>query len=1315
MASKTEKQRILSLGLNLLPPADKISDGEALLLDNWRVDQQGQLRSTRGVTAEAAGVGSGKFHTLARVGNDRYGGIGTDLWYGTALGTKVAGGFDGNPLGLAFYQGAVWVMNRNKQLRVQTAGSQQWGIAAPSTAPTAAAGAANTILLNPYSGPQYATFAGFWVQGADSGSTAFNNYPSDDEVVSQAGTVTVVTGSASVVGIGTAFDQTMVGKTIEITTTVNGGPAFYGDRIDSVQGPTELTMAHVFQQDDPGSGLSYQILDQGQAVQFNVALSGGTQTGVVPMYVTAQVAAAWEFVTEYAPGLNSTALGNAPADADTFQFPFYAEDPTAIDTITITLYFDQNLSPPLPITVSLTLPGSILNQNHQSWTNLTIQRAINLDVSGFPQTAPQAETGFTTVDPTSSVYQALLAALGAPHFLEYLGDVGQSGFGPTFTTPNSPVFSQGSVTEDTPNWTNITGLVVTVRLNAPTNFGLGSANIQANVPGSLTGALSYFITFFNDAGEESSAGPEADVNANGQSVELTNIPISSDPQVTKRGIYRIGGGLDQSLLVGKVNDNTSSGPFFDVVPNSQAQDDLIIMPTNHDLPPPARGVLGPFLGQLIAFNTDKHPARYFWTPAGQPWFFPGADDDDIGNWEDAGNDDDAIIGATYRKRLVIFYKQRSIWRLAGSPDTADAERTNANIGIVGSQAIANAGQVDYIVGPEGVYSFNGDFETKVSAQLDPIFKGDWVQVSTGEYLPPIDLPNRSTCVLELINDRLYFSYPEPGQPFPNVTAILHIPSGQWSRRKVNGVAQGFTCFHYEGAGLSLMGGQTANNSGYLQRLEDQPNDNSGTIHLAWQSRFSDQGLPDNFKWYTDLEVDFQTAILQETPSTLTVYLVYDNGTKITLRTINSNTRTTVGVSLGSTQQGVINQGLRGKNAAIRIEGDANSTCIIYGTYLHWYPEERQSQSFDSGTMRTEQVRQIDYLEMETTGSAQQGLYILTSDLPGNLMAERATANFTLPSGRGANRFRLPSLVEGRQTRLTVASQSGGVGSSFQGHGMRMRQRVIGEYIDGTIGEFFESAEFSVAPGRVGELKDFLLDYDTANYGTGTPWSGAVLQVYSDLPGNTSTVVRSMPIPARQTRSPYVFAFEDVSDMLPYGQSFKVRIIPPPGGVIRLHGRATFRARIIGTFFDGSQGEIWETQPIDLASGTGLFREMAIVAQCGGPMTVSFLTELPQQDMQVRASLMFDTTLTTKGRDPIYLRFPGNTKGRLQKVRVSGAFAARIFEVKVYGRGIGNTESNWQWYQVPLEPTSNEFTQIQMPVRATAEEFTWVEIPVDPIE
>lgn len=1339
MASKTEKQRLLSGSLNLLPPGDKIPDGDALQMQNWRADQQGQLRSRKGC-AQIPGPSnpSGVFHTLARSGGTRYCGVGTSLYYGIAgpVMSNVLTGFDGNPLGIAFFQGVGWVMNRNQQLRIVGAANgpysvTKWGIAAPATDPTATAGAQEVQTLNPYNTPNDVTYAGYW-----SAPEVFQNFPASASFSYALGTVTMQNGTALVTVTGGAFTPAMVGMAIQVTGTKNGELYFFGAFIQSVPNSSGLIMgipggAMINYDGDTASGLSYAINQSTPAVSFETNPTQNANFGNVPMVCASTVADPWELVTEFFPYPTTANQDGLVQDSDFFTFPFYADDPTAIESITITLYSNQATYGGQAPTVSVTIPGemfgssgSMLNQAHQSYTNIVIRRAVDIN----PADLAQADNGIDNASvPTTAALQQLYALLSSPHFVEYNGSVQQTGFGPNFIPNGSYIFggltfTQGSVPV-TGNasgvlfdWTNISGIVITVNLLQPTTFGLGAATATSTLQTGLTGTATYFVQFANAQGENSNPSPgtaaSCSVNLNNQGASLSNIATSADPQVTARWIFRIGAGLDQALLVGTIPDNATT-TFLDDTTNVEAQNDGIIMQTNLTLPPAAMGVIGPYFGELIAWGTVDHPARYFWTNEGEPWFFPGSDEEDEGNWEDAGSDDDPLLAITNHYQLIQLYKRRSIWQVVGDPNlpAVNAQQLNQNIGVVGPKAVCNGGMVDFFVGPEGVYRHNLYTEEKISPMLDPIFKGDAVYLSNGQYVPPVDPVLIANAVLAVINDRLYFSYTEQGQQFDSVMLVYHIPTNRWVKQLIGLANSNVTALNYEGGGLGLMAGTTSGSPGLLQ-LETGTGDATSAIPVLWQSRYSDQGLPDNFKWYADLEIDFQTAGINEgAPSTLTVQVVGDDGNLITLGTISSSNRATQGFG-----QQLATYSLRFKKLSVLISGNVNTTCIIYGVYLHWQPEERVGLVFDAGFTDLgipERVKQIDYLELQASGTGQALNPIIWSDLPGSQLAQRFNGSLTVPSARSDLRERLTAIAEGRNFRWRTSAAS-----PWQCHKARLRQRVIGEYIDGTlpVPEYYESPEFSVQPGRVGELKDFLLDYDTLNLSTGLSYSGAgTLEIYSDKPGSALSVVRTISIPPRATRSPFVFALEDMNDVLPYGQLFKVRIYPPAGGVMRLHGRATFRARLIGTFFDGSQGETWETQPIDTVGGTGLFREVRFVAQAGGPMNFYVETSTPGQNVTVKSQFTFTTQADTAGRDPIRFRLPGNTRGALQVFRVDGAYWCRLFSAEVYCRGTGSGARGWGWVPIPLPSTPNEFADIAMLVRSTPEAFEWVEVPVDPIE
>jgi hypothetical protein len=1346
MASKTEKQPIIPGALNLLSPGDRIQAGGSLLQDNWRADQNGELRSRKGTEILAPQIGSGIFHTLVRAGADRFSGIGSQLWWGLLAQTLVASGFDGSPLGIAFYDAAGWVMNRLKQLRLGLGGSTstQWGVGAPATAPIATAGA-----------QQYVNSDGFDylaepAPGIDVGyqdaSGVFHDDPQSTVILTNSGTIAVTNGQTAIVGTGTAFTQAMAGTSIEIDGTLNGVPGQWLAGLTTVTDATHATLGAVYDWDTK-SGLSFDVYvttPAAEADTTNFQEIGGQAS----LQVNASVAGTWivtdNLVVSQSGPINTTTQGVAQDD-DMFRMWVYCSNPAAVSSFAVVLI--SGASDVAGLSAYVTLPGSALNQTPKSWTLLQILRNVDIDswtaaiaaVGTVPNTVPNSTTPVSANPAELAALQASYSQrLASPHFTQI--QQGQTLTGEVLIAngdlvTGGPGYSGGQPTSI--NWAAISAMQVLVALTAPCVFNLDNAYFTGAVAGVLTGTGNYFVSFANQWNEDGDISPASNtITCQGQSAELTAVPISPDPQVTQRWIWRLGFGSTEALQVGQISDNVTT-TFIDTVSVVSAQDTGLVAPgstanSSRTLPPPCSGVMGPYLSQLIAWGHPLYPCRYFWTEPGIPWAFPGANDPNVGTWEDAGSADDALVYVTNHQLMALFYKQRSLGRLYGSPDTADYQEVDQTCGLVGPRAVVNGGQVDYFMGAEGIYYRNYDSKEKISTDIDPIFKGDYVQLSEGEFIPPINPTWIGLSVLELCNDRLYVSYVEAGLSLPSVTlicqlpgqtAITDVPTYRWSRMKLNTTAiaapQGFTALHYDGNPYALMGGVTGNwvaddvvaTGGYLMQLETgDSTDNGQTIHVAWQSRFSDQGLPDNYKRYADWGLDFQTSFNSDGLSTLDVYVVYkvdgSDPIKVQVGTASSAVRTTLQFSL----MGILIEGedLRAKSFSVRVEGDINSTCILYGAYVHWYPEERVGTIFDSGFTNlgiSERVKQVDYFELYSTGAGQQVTQVLYADLPGSLLTVQQSAAITLPNGKGDVRQRLPEILEGRNLRMVLSGSP-----AYQIHQARLRQRVIGEYIDGTIGEYFESPEFSVAPGRDGELKDLLLDYDSSA-------AGGLLKLYADAnppeAGATLSVVRTLTIPTG-TRRTFAFAFEDSSNNLPYGTLFKIRIYPAPGGILRLHGRATIRARLIGVCFDGGAGEQWLTQPIDLFGGMGVFRELAIVAQTGGPMNFTMFTELPNEVMTAVSTIPVNSPNATS-RIPVFSRLPGTTKGQLQQFQLSGPYWARLFEVKVLGRGLGNSSSEWEWRDVPMEATPNEWQQIQMPVRATPEEFTWVDLPVDVIE
>jgi hypothetical protein len=142
-------QKVLTGGVNLLPPSDMLQEHQAEYALNWRVDQVGALKARQGTTLLYGGYPS-YVHTLALVEGtartaaqrDRYVGADEYLYLRdqlvTLAGTSMPATYDGTQLGWASYRGYLWVMNQARQSRVDGELAYAWTPAAPGAASTVA-------------------------------------------------------------------------------------------------------------------------------------------------------------------------------------------------------------------------------------------------------------------------------------------------------------------------------------------------------------------------------------------------------------------------------------------------------------------------------------------------------------------------------------------------------------------------------------------------------------------------------------------------------------------------------------------------------------------------------------------------------------------------------------------------------------------------------------------------------------------------------------------------------------------------------------------------------------------------------------------------------------------------------------------------------------------------------------------------------------------------------------------------------------------------------------------------------------------------
>ncbi len=491
MASKPDPERILSGGLELLSPGDKLAAGNSLILDNFRVDQGNELRSRFGTFKQCGPIGSGIFHTLRRTANARYAGIGPTLYNGTNLENSVVTGLDGNPLGLAFYQGRGWLMNPAKQRSLLDKTSVQWGVPAPVTAPKATGGGQVSTLINEF----------------DSGNitVAVASPPTDTDPFS-------------------------------VYAMKNGAPITNDPPNDTV------------------------------TAKFD---SGNKRSGGASLQVIMSAAAA---INAYASGGGDTSINGQISDEDVIRVWFYASNPSLIDSLAVYVksaggYAEYSFD-----------PAKFVNQALNSWTQLKVRRRLNLDdwsqriaSAANPQgqqILPQDTNPQQTVSDIESQFATMVQS---PTFV-----ITGSGWPQTNIGGAPPATYPPSAEMLALNWHAITELGVSVKVTDACQVGVDRAEVIGTVGDNSTGAIQFFVTFANSLGQDSNPSPASNsVIAGENDITLTNLPISSSPDVQQRWIYRIGGGLSQAMLVQKIYDNSTTGPVLILTSNAQAQADGI--------------------------------------------------------------------------------------------------------------------------------------------------------------------------------------------------------------------------------------------------------------------------------------------------------------------------------------------------------------------------------------------------------------------------------------------------------------------------------------------------------------------------------------------------------------------------------------------------------------------------------------------------------------------------------------------------------------------------------------------------------------------
>lgn len=246
----------------------------------------------------------------------------------------------------------------------------------------------------------------------------------------------------------------------------------------------------------------------------------------------------------------------------------------------------------------------------------------------------------------------------------------------------------------------------------------GATTTALHPPGGTLAAGNYkvAVTFVNALGEESNPSDILDVNgvALNDQIDLSNIPISADPQVTTKNIYTtdVGGALLK--FHGSIANGVTIYTIEDVL-NLGA-----LLEYDHDAPPD--GLIG------IEVHKDRifgfKDATIYFSKDFDVWYWPQGELDQEQIFTiDVGNSDPITGLKTFYDVLLIF-KKYDVYVLSGDNELnfrVDRVRSDERVGTVSDRSIKIIGNYCYFLGVNSVYRTNGITVEEVGDPIGDFF------------------------------------------------------------------------------------------------------------------------------------------------------------------------------------------------------------------------------------------------------------------------------------------------------------------------------------------------------------------------------------------------------------------------------------------------------------------------------------------------------------------------------------------------------------------------------------------------------------------
>ena len=286
---------------------------------------------------------------------------------------------------------------------------------------------------------------------------------------------------------------------------------------------------------------------------------------------------------------------------------------------------------------------------------------------------------------------------------------------------------------------------------------------DAAVAGSLTGNYTYKTAFYASVTHTLGAlSPESNnVNVVGSEITVSNLPlICSDPQIDTVNIYRSQGGITGAwYFVDSVPFGVAT--FLDIIGDTGLGDQV----NDNTISPPTCNVAGRYKQVMLAADIIANP-RYV-SPS-QPSMPEDFDVTILQQVMDAGDTAVFIIemgdyAVVFGRRSIYFFQQDTSGIIYTAKVISGKGTTSGNSVSMGDAGI-------YFLSEDGVYVLAGANVTKVSDNIDGLFRG---KDRGGMSL----IADNTQVSGDFIGGRYYLTY--PGVDGQQHTAIFNERKGRW--------------------------------------------------------------------------------------------------------------------------------------------------------------------------------------------------------------------------------------------------------------------------------------------------------------------------------------------------------------------------------------------------------------------------------------------------------------------------------------------------------------------------------------------------------